>query len=378
MDKIIGDEIIIANSGTFKGYYGLTGKPIAAGIQAYIDMVNSEGGIYGRSLRLVHIDDEYDADKAVECFRELVEKENAFAYVSHFGAPAVNATLDLIKRKGIPTLGFATSIGRIYVENAQTYEQGSNCYPIQPIYIVEGRMMVAHCRSLFHASKIAVLYTDDDTGRDLTSGIQVQCRRIGMNFVSYMIALDMSNLAASIEKIKSEEDADCVIVAASQAFFARIVGEMADQDLSRPVLTTYLNSIVTVAEETDKRVRGKFDIYAMSWLNYQDERMDNLEESALWLGEYAMNGYAHCGWICTDFLCEGLKRMGPGIPRWEDFPAVMERAPIKIAFGGKVDYSGGRRIGTTDLCLVQLDLGMPTGWRLVEGLKSMNELLGTF
>ena len=377
MDKIIGDEIIIANSGTFKGRYGLTGKPIAAGIQAYIDMINSDGGIYGRSLRLVHIDDEYNSYKAVECFHELTEKHNAFAYVSHFGAPAVSATLDLIKQKGIPTLGFATSIGRIYVENAKTYEQGSNCYPIQPIYILEGRMMVAHCCSLFHAKKIAVLYMEDETGRDLNSGIQVQCRRVGLNFISYMISLDMANLAASIERIKAE-NIDCVIVAASQAFFADVVGKMAELDLCRPVLTTYLNSIVTIAEEAEKRVHGKFDIYAMSWLNYQDERMDNLEESALWLGEYAMNGYAHCGWICTDFLCEGLKRMGPGIPRWEDFPAVMERAPLNIAFGGMVDYAGGRRIGTTDLCLVQLDLGMPTGWRLVEGLKSMNELLGTF
>ena len=102
-----------------------------------------------------------------------------------------------------------------------------------------------------------------------------------------------------------------------------------------------------------------------------------MAEAADWLGDYAMNGYAHCGWISAHFFCEGLRRMGPGMPRWEDFPAVMERAPLQIPFGGRVDYAGGKRMGTQDMSLVKLDLSAPTGWRFIDGLRSMGELLGT-
>lgn len=376
MERVLGDEILVANSAALNGYYATTGDPIVAGIRAYIDMVNSGGGIYGRTLRLLHIDDHYDPDLAKEAFTELVERQNAFAYVSHFGAPPVDATLDGIRRIGIPVFGFATSIGRLYVEKARTFEQGSNCYPIQPIYITEGRVMVVRAMTMFYAKKIGVLYTNDDTGHDLLAGIQLQCRRAGIRFEAKMVETDMSNLEQAVEEIKKMQT-DCLILAAPQAFFPQVAGGVAEQDLCRPVLTSYLNSIVTIAQETNRRVQGKFDIYALSWLNYQNERLDNLEEASYWLGDYAMNGYAHCGWISAYFFCEGLRRMGPGMPRWEDFPAVMERAPLQIPFGGKVDYAGGRRIGTQDMSLVKLDLSAPTGWRFIDGQRSMSELLGT-
>lgn len=375
MERIWGSEITLVNSAALNGYYATTGNPIVAGIRAYIDMVNANGGIYGRGLRFLHYDDDYNPEKAVEAFHELVDRGNAFAYISHFGAPSVNATLDRIRRVGIPVFGFATGLGRLYVECARSIEEGANCYPIQPIYVTEGRVMVVRCISMFHAKKIGVLYTDDDTGCDLLAGVHLQCRRLGVSFESRQVKTDMSDLARAVEEIKGAR-VDCVIIAAPQAFFPLVAGGMAEQDLCCPVLTTYLNSVSTIAQKTDSYVKGKFDIYALSWLNYQDERLDHLAEASYWLGDYAMNGYAHCGWISAHFFCEGLRRMGPGMPRWEDFPAVMERAPLQIPFGGKVDYANGKRMGTQEMSLVKLDLSSPTGWRFIDGLRNMNELLG--
>ncbi len=374
--SITGDEILVANSAALTGVFATTGDPIVAGIHAYLDMVNAGGGIYGRTLRLLHIDDGYDGPKALEAFEELVVRQKAFAYLSHFGAPSVDATLDEIRRIGIPVFGFATGLGRLYAEQAQNFAQGANCYPIQPIYVTEGRVLVVRALSMFRPKKIGVLYTNDDTGRDLLAGVMLQCRRLGKDFAEQRVELDMSTLPAAVEALKAAQ-VDCVIIAAPQAFFPTVAGEMADQDLCRPVLTTYLNSIITIAQATDRRVKGKFDIYALSWLNYQDERLDNLEEASIWLGDYAMNGYAHCGWISAHFFCEGLRRMGPGMPRWADFPGVMERAPLQIPFGGKVDYAGGKRMGTQEMSLVKLDLSAPTGWQFIDGLRSMGELLGT-
>ena len=369
-------EILVASSAAVTGIFATTGDPIVAGIHAYLDMVNDAGGIYGRQLRLLHVDDEYDGEKAKAAFHELVEQQGAFAYLSHFGAPPVDATLDDIHRVGLPVFGFATGLGRLYAERALTMEEGANCYPIQPIYITEGRVMVVRAISMFHPKKIGVLFVNDDTGNDLLAGINLQCRRLGQPIAARRVELDMSTLSSAVEQLKGD-GVDCVLIAAAQAFFPTVAGEMAVQDFCRPVLTTYLNSIITIAQATHQLVKGKFDIYALSWLNYQDFRLDNLEEASIWLGDYAMNGYAHCGWISAHFLCEGLRRMGPGMPLWQDFPAIMERSPLQIPFGGRVDYAGGKRMGTQDMSLVQLDLGAPTGWRFIDGLRSMADLLGT-
>jgi len=372
---ITEQEILVANSAALTGLFATTGDPIVAGIHAYLDMVNTQGGIWGRTLRLSHIDDGYDGEKAKAAFHELVEVQGAFAYLSHFGAPPVDATLDEIRRMGLPVFGFATGLGRLYAEHAATYAQGANCYPIQPIYVTEGRVLVVRALSLFRPKTIGVLYTNDDTGCDLLAGVQLQCRRLGQSFEARRVEPDMSTLSVAVEDLK-RIGVDCVIIAAPQAFFPQVAGEMAAQELCRPALTTYLNSIITIAQATDARVKGKFDLYALSWLDYQEERADNLEEASIWLGDYAMNGYAHCGWISAHFFCEGLRRMGPGLPRWEDFPPVMERAPLKIPFGGTVDYAGGKRMGTQDMSLARLDLSAPTGWRFIDGLRSMGELLG--
>lgn len=186
--------------------------------------------------------------------------------------------------------------------------------------------------------------------------------------------MDLRNLSQAVEELK-KENVDAVIIAAAQAYFPTIAGEMADQDFCRPAITTYLNSIITVARATHERVQGKFAIYALSWLNYQGPRMENLAEASEWLGDYAMNGYAHCGWISGYFFCEGLRRFQDEELSWEAFPAVMERAPLQIPFGGTVDYSGGKRMGTQDMSLVELDISAPTGWKFIDGLRNMGELL---
>ncbi len=376
MEPISENEILVANTSSLHGTYADTGDPIVAGIRAYLNMENARGGIYGRSLRLLHIDDHYDPELAVRAFHELVDHQHVFSYLSHFGSPSVNATLDLIRRTGIPAVGFATGLGRLYAEHTTSFSDGLNCFPIQPIYVTEGRVMVVRCISLFHARKIGVLYTSDDTGGDLMAGIHLQCRRLGLPFHSLQVMTDLSNLDRCVEDLK-HTDPDCVILASPQAYFPLIAGGLERQDLRLPALTSYLNSTVTVAQQTDTLVKGSFDVYALSWLDYHGKRLDHLEEASSWLGDYAMNGYAHCGWISAYIFCEGLRRMGPGMPRWIDFPAVMERAPFQIPFGGTVNYAGGRRMGTEEMSLVQLDLSAPTGWRFIDGLHSINDLLGS-
>ena len=54
----------------------------------------------------------------------------------------------------------------------------------------------------------------------------------------------------------------------------------------------------------------------------------------------------------------------------------MEEAPIQIPFGGEVDYSNGQRLGTQEMSLCKLDLTSPTGWAEIDGLRSIDDLLG--
>lgn len=80
----------------------------------------------------------------------------------------------------MPVVYFFTAIHDLYGEQVQTPAEGRRCFPIQTIYVTEGRGLVARCVSDLHASSIGVIYSEDDTGRDIMDGIHRQCGKLSL------------------------------------------------------------------------------------------------------------------------------------------------------------------------------------------------------
>ena len=104
MKGITDTEIIVANSAATTGIFATTGDPLNAGIRAYFDMVNAGGGIDGRRLVFLHEDDAYEPSRARAALHRFMQERKVFAYVGHFGAPAVQATLADIHASGMPVV----------------------------------------------------------------------------------------------------------------------------------------------------------------------------------------------------------------------------------------------------------------------------------
>ena len=307
-------EIKVGNTAAVSGAYAPVGVPFIAGIESYFKMINDQGGIDGRKITFVHKDDEFDPVKGKAYLQEMVEDEKVFAIVGHFGTPVVAATIDDLKSYGIPSVYFATGIGQLYAEHAETNADGYNLFPVQPIYTTEGQIMVARGIGTFNAKKIGIIYTSDDAGKDMLTGAKEKCEELGIEYVSEQVATDIA---------------------------------------------------------------GKFDVYGNGWVSYDDERADNLALYQEWTdAEYADNAYAQTGWIAAAFFCDGLNRLaeeGKDVT-WANYMAALEEAPLQNPFGGTIDYANGLRAGTQVMNLSKINASQPTGWELVDGLKSMDEL----
>lgn len=229
--------------------------------------------------------------------------------------------------------------------------------------------MTATAVSELDAKRIGVLYTSNKIGKDLFSGIDKEAAYLDISLISQEIDMDKKNYEEQIHDLK-EKNPDIVLIAAAQESFPEIVQAMCRQEFFCPVLTTYVNAVVTTALQILPAVTGKFEVYATGWLDYGEEHSEELELAAQWLGDYAMNGYAHCGWIGAHFFCEGLRRLKGKAVTWESFREAMESAPIRIPFGGMVDYAKGQRIGTQEMSLYRLDPMSPACWTEIRGLHS--------
>ncbi|NMR85150.1 ABC transporter substrate-binding protein, partial [Vibrio parahaemolyticus] len=131
------------------------------------------------------------------------------------GTPTIGATLDLLKETGIPAGYFAAGIAALYNEDATTPEKGKGLFPVQPIYVTEGRLIVARAIEEHNAKKIGVIYTNDDAGKDLLAGVENQVEKLGGDYVVVKEQVNPGATDVSSQALKMKNENVDVIVAAS-------------------------------------------------------------------------------------------------------------------------------------------------------------------
>lgn len=371
------DEILIANSSATSGAYAGVGLPFIAGIQGYLDMVNSQGGIDGRKVKFLHTDDEFDPVKGKTALVNFVEDEKVFAIVGHFGTPVVGATLEDLKAYGIPSVYFATGIGQLFNAQATSNENGYNIFPVQPLYVTEGQIMVARGVGTFDATKIGIIYTNDDAGKNMLQGAETKAKEVGVELVAEQVAAGAADVSAAVTSILSK-GVDFVIVGAIQATMPTIVKELAAQGNKAPAITTYVNAAVTISQQIAADIDGKFDVYVSSWKIRDEAHADDVALFNEWVNkDHVDNADAESGWIAAHVFCEGLRRLVGKEVTWESYMKALEEAPIEIPFGGTISFANGARTGVDSMQLSKCNLDDPsgTGWELVYPFATMDQII---
>lgn len=382
MSQGITDTIIkVGNTAATSGALAAVGVPFNAGIEAYFKTVNDAGGIDGRQIEFVHYDDEFDPIKAKAFTEQLINDDEVFAIVGHFGTPTIGATLDLLKESGIPTVYFAAGIASLYNEDATSVEEGKGLFPVQPIYVTEGRLIVARAVEEHSAKKIGVIYTNDDAGKDLLAGVENQIEKLGDGYsvVKEQINPGATDVSSAVLKMKNE-DVDVIVAASIQATLPTIIKGLISQGANKPVFTTYSNADATTISNfaTDYEASSnKFPIYSNAWVDLSDQaEVEAFAKGMTDFGEpdYAGNAFAMAGWIAGHFMSEGLKRVEGETLNWENFMNAMEEGEFKIPMGGTINYSDGNRVGTESMSLLKVtDDG--TAWENVKPVEDLNVII---
>jgi branched-chain amino acid transport system substrate-binding protein len=143
--------------------FGAIGRTEAA----YFDMVNDNGGINGRKVRFISYDDSSDPPTAAERTRQLVEMDEVLLMFGSFGTPSNLATRSYLNDRKIPQLFVASGSEEWADPRAFPWTMGW-----QPTYRAEGRIYASYIQAFYPDRKIAVLWQNDQFGRDLFRGLQ--------------------------------------------------------------------------------------------------------------------------------------------------------------------------------------------------------------
>jgi branched-chain amino acid transport system substrate-binding protein len=164
---VTSTEIKIGSSVPLSGEAAIAGN-VARGIDAYFKYVNSKGGVFGRKLKFVYLDDGYDPGRAVNNTIRLVQQEQVFAMFSSLGTSNNLAVRKLLNDAKVPQLfvsSGATTFGRDYKQYPWTIGY-------IPPYAEEGAIYGQYVVKHVTRPRIAVLYQNDDYGRDLYAGLR--------------------------------------------------------------------------------------------------------------------------------------------------------------------------------------------------------------
>jgi len=159
-------EIKIGHINPYSGpasAYGTIGKAIAA----WFEKVNTEGGVNGRRIKFISLDDGYSPPKTVEQARKLVEQEEVLTVFNPLGTPPNSAIHKYMNQRKVPQLFVATGATKWGDPKNFPWTMGW-----QPNYQSEARIYAEHILETAPNAKIAVLYQNDDYGKDYLKGFE--------------------------------------------------------------------------------------------------------------------------------------------------------------------------------------------------------------
>jgi branched-chain amino acid transport system substrate-binding protein len=159
-------EIKIGNIMPYSGpasAYGVIGKTEAA----YFNKINAEGGVNGRKINFISYDDAYSPPKAVEQARKLVESDGVLLIFNSLGTPSNSAIEKYMNAKRVPQLFVATGASKWNDPKDFPWTMGW-----QPSYQVEAHIYASYLLKEKPNGKIAVLFQNDDFGKDYVKGLK--------------------------------------------------------------------------------------------------------------------------------------------------------------------------------------------------------------
>jgi len=165
-DGVTDTEIKIGNTNPYSGPASAYAA-IAKTIDTYFKVVNEAGGVNGRKVKFISLDDGYNPSKTVEMVRQLVEQDKIFALFQSLGTPCNTAIHKYMNQKKVPQLYVATGASKWGDPKNFPWTMG-----FQPDYHTEAVIYAKHILANIKDAKIGVLHQNDDYGRDYLGGFK--------------------------------------------------------------------------------------------------------------------------------------------------------------------------------------------------------------
>jgi len=165
-DGVSADKIVLGQAAPLDGPAAALGQGMREGLLAAFAEVNKAGGVKGRKIELVSIDDGYEPNKSIDAAKKLIGDDKVFALIGSVGTPTSVAVQPIAAEAGVPFIGAFT--GAEFLREPFK----ANVVNLRASYFQETETMVEHLTTDLGISKIAIFYQDDAFGQAGLAGVK--------------------------------------------------------------------------------------------------------------------------------------------------------------------------------------------------------------
>ena len=339
-DGVTDTRILFGMSSPLSGPTGAYGRQMKEGITAAFAQVNALGGVAGRKLELVALDDGYETEPAVANARRLVTQDKVFALMGFYGSSPTAAVLPVLDETGVPL------IGTISGAEALRKPVNRHMFHLRASYGDETAAIVKNLTTV-GLNRVAVLYQDDGFGKAGLKGVNDALALHKLAPVATAsVPRNSVDVAAAVTAI-SKADAQAVVMVTLYRPTAEFIKQMRSAGASpffvalSPVGTDQL-----IAELGPDNTRG---IQVSQVIPYPwGDKLEVVREYKKALTAYSKNAqfsyYGLEGYLNARLVVAALERAGAN-PSREKLMAALRSGPFNLA-GYRVNFAQGSNSGS--------------------------------
>ncbi|MBI5719681.1 MAG: ABC transporter substrate-binding protein [Burkholderiales bacterium] len=328
--------ILIGRSAGLTGSLAARMKPATEAMEAYFAAVNAAGGIHGRRLRLISVDDGNEPQRAAENTRRLVDEERVFVMFANSGTPQTVAAMKVLQERGVPLIGTTSGADSVQAHHPLLFHYKAS-------YGQELARIATHLKTI-GITRVALVYSPDPTGQEGRALAEAALKAQGINplAVSSTKPEDATRLLAGFASAPPQAVVLTSLAGPGAAFFKQLV----QLPVPPQVFTWSVAGVEAIHKEVGERIRGLVVSQVFPSPQSQVSRLAVEYRQLMEANKLGNGGYPGMeGYVSARILVEGLRRAGRELTRERLAEALRSLRGFDLGSGDLVTFGPGDHIG---------------------------------
>ena len=304
---ITDDSVKIGSFQALSGALAFIGVSMNKGMEAYFNWVNENGGVHGRTIDLIAVDDQFVPSKTVIEVKRLVEQDKVFSIVGGLGTPGCLAVMDYLNEGGVPFVYQGSGSSLLAIPPKEYI------FSVQPNYSIEAPIVGKYLTEVAKKKRIGMIYRAAEDGKEAYGALRAYLEESGKeDFLVRAIAVDPAQTSFDNEIIKMmQSGVDAVYLLTFTDQTPNILKQSRDYGFEPLFVACYPNADPKVIQLTDGAAEG---LEVMAWVDLGDTESETfikyLEIFQATYPDEIPDAYAAAGFIAAELFTEGLERAG--------------------------------------------------------------------